>query len=156
MERIASFSVDHTKLQKGMYTSRVDFGDIVTYDVRMKEPNKGDYLSPGAAHTLEHLFATYARNSPYQDTIVYVGPMGCLTGCYLVVKGLAAKDAIALSQNAMAFIRDFTGPVPGAAEAECGNYQLHDLPAAQAVAADMVNVLAGWREEDLAYAAYLD
>ena len=75
MERIASFCVDHTKLDRGMYLSRQD-GDVLTWDIRMKRPNHGDYLSTGAAHTLEHLFATYARNSAFQDSVIYVGPMG--------------------------------------------------------------------------------
>lgn len=156
MERIASFSVDHTKLKKGMYTSRVDFEDVVTYDVRMKEPNHGDYLSPGAAHTFEHLFATYARNSKWKDTIVYIGPMGCLTGCYFLAKGLDPKDAIQLVQESMAFIRDFTGDIPGAKEPECGNYKMHDLAGAKAIAADMAGVLKDWTVDDLEYEAYLD
>ena len=75
MERIASFCVDHTKLDRGMYLSRQD-GDVLTWDIRMKKPNQGDYLTTGAAHTLEHLFATYARNSAYKDGVIYVGPMG--------------------------------------------------------------------------------
>ena len=74
MERIASFCVDHTKLERGMYLSRQD-GDVLTWDIRMKKPNQGDYLTTGAAHTLEHLFATYARNSAYQHGVIYVGPM---------------------------------------------------------------------------------
>lgn len=77
MERIASFCVDHTKLDRGMYLSRQD-GDVLTWDIRMKKPNQGDYLTTGAAHTLEHLFATYARNSAYKDGVIYVGPMGFL------------------------------------------------------------------------------
>ena len=83
MERIASFCVDHTKLDRGMYLSRQD-GDVLTWDIRMKKPNQGDYLTTGAAHTLEHLFATYARNSAYKDGVIYVGPMGCRTGFYLL------------------------------------------------------------------------
>lgn len=75
MERIASFCVDHTRLERGMYISRVD-GDVVTYDIRMKKPNQGDYLANGALHTIEHLFATYARNSVYGPGVIYVGPMG--------------------------------------------------------------------------------
>lgn len=94
MKRITSFTVDHRKLKKGMYISRVDFGDIVTYDIRMKLPNKGDYLSSGGAHTIEHLFATYARNSDFSQNVVYVGPMGCLTGFYLIVKGMSHEDAL--------------------------------------------------------------
>lgn len=86
MERIASFCVDHTRLDRGIYLSRQD-GDVLTWDIRMKKPNQGDYLSTGAAHTLEHLFATYARNSQYQDGVIYVGPMGCRTGFYLLTRG---------------------------------------------------------------------
>ena len=96
MERIASFCVDHTKLQPGMYLSRQDGvnGEILTWDIRMKQPNKGSYLSPAAAHTLEHLFATYARNSKYSSGVVYVGPMGCLTGFYLLTTGLTPAKAL--------------------------------------------------------------
>ena len=156
MERIASFSIDHTKLKKGMYVSRTDFGDIVTYDIRMKEPNGGDYLSNGAAHTFEHLFATYARNSDYKDHIVYVGPMGCMTGCYLVTKALSNDEALNLVCGALVFIRDFSGAIPGASEAECGNYRLHNLADAQAVAADMIAVLSDWDESKMHYTAYLN
>ena len=93
MERIASFCVDHTKLDRGMYLSRQD-GDVLTWDIRMKKPNHGDYLSTGAAHTLEHLFATYARNSQYKDGVIYVGPMGCRTGFYLLTRGLTPAEAL--------------------------------------------------------------
>ncbi len=114
LQRIASFSVDHTRLQKGMYTSRVD-GDVVTYDIRMKRPNQGDYLSCGALHTFEHLFATYARSSCYQDGVLYVGPMGCRTGFYLLVRGLSQQQAIDLVRESFAFIAGFEGDIPGAA-----------------------------------------
>ena len=77
MERIASFSINHDTLQKGMYISRID-GDVVTYDIRMKRPNQGDYLPNPVLHTFEHLFATYARNSAFADAVIYVGPMGCV------------------------------------------------------------------------------
>ncbi|MFV0414532.1 MAG: S-ribosylhomocysteine lyase [Oscillospiraceae bacterium] len=151
MERIASFSVDHTNLQKGMYISRVDAPDIVTYDIRMKRPNKGDYLSTGEMHTLEHLFATYARNSEYGKNVVYVGPMGCRTGFYLIVRGLPHSLAIALTQKSMQFMAEFEGAIPGASEAECGNYQDQDLPGARRAAADMALVLKGYTEDRLAY-----
>lgn len=156
MERIASFSIDHTRLKKGMYISRVDFGDINTYDVRMKEPNRGDFLSNGASHTFEHLFATYVRNSRFKDHIVYVGPMGCLTGCYFITKGLSHQDTLDLTREAMAFIRDFSGDIPGATEPECGNYLEHSLPDAQAVAVDMLEVLKDWTVEDMTYKYYLE
>ena len=100
MERIASFCVDHTRLLPGMYLSRQDGadGEILTWDIRMKQPNKGSYLSPAAAHTLEHLFATYARNSKYSRGVVYVGPMGCLTGFYLLTTGLTPAEALDLTR----------------------------------------------------------
>ena len=85
MDRIASFSVNHDKLEKGIYVSRID-GDVVSYDVRMKKPNGGDYLESPAMHTFEHLFATYARNSRFSDSVIYVGPMGCRTGFYLLLR----------------------------------------------------------------------
>ena len=156
MERITSFSVDHTRLDKGMYLSRTDFGDIDTYDIRMKLPNKGDYLTNGAAHTLEHLFATYARNSQYKDNIVYIGPMGCMTGFYLIVKNLTRGDVIQLVQESMAFIGSYKGEIPGTTEPECGNYRLHDLPGAKAIAQDMCDVLKNWQPGDMAYPAFLD
>ena len=92
MERIASFCVDHTRLERGMYLSRQD-GDVLTWDIRMKKPNQGDYLTTAAAHTLEHLFATYARNSAVKDGVIYVGPMGCRTGFYLLTRGLTPAQA---------------------------------------------------------------
>ena len=155
MERIASFSVDHTKLHRGMYVSRID-GDVVTYDIRMKEPNRGDYLSNGALHTFEHLFATYARNSEYAHGVIYVGPMGCRTGFYLLTRGLSHEDVIALCQKSFAFIAAFDGEIPGATEPECGNYREHDLDAAKKEAAEMVAVLRDWNPEKLKYKAYLD
>ena len=150
MKRIASFTVDHTKLQRGMYTSRVD-GDVVTYDIRMKRPNQGDYLSCGAMHTFEHLFATYARNSAYQDGVIYVGPMGCRTGFYLLVRGLTQQQAIDLVRESFAFIAQFEGEIPGSHEEECGNYREHDLPGAREVAKDMCAVLANWTPSNLSY-----
>ena len=122
MERIASFCVDHTKLDRGMYLSRQD-GDVLTWDIRMKKPNHGDYLSTGAAHTLEHLFATYARNSQYKDGVIYVGPMGCRTGFYLLLAGdYSSRDVLPLVLDCFRFIRDYRGEVPGASPKDCGNY----------------------------------
>ena len=152
MERIASFSVDHTKLEPGMYISRTD-GDVVTYDVRMKKPNGGDYLSNGSLHTIEHLFATYARNSAYKEHIIYIGPMGCRTGCYMLTRSLPHADAIRLVQDSMRFMAEFTGEIPGASELECGNYREHSLPDAKRDAAAMIPVLEGWTVEDLQYKA---
>ena len=150
MERIASFCVDHTTLCRGMYLSRRD-GDVLTWDIRMKRPNQGDYLSTAAAHTLEHLFATYARNSSYRDGVIYVGPMGCRTGFYLPTRGLTPAPALALTVDSFRFMAAFEGPVPGASEAECGNYRDMDLPAARAEAAAMLPVLEALTAEQLHY-----
>ena len=152
MKKIASFTVNHNTLEKGMYISRID-GDAVTYDIRMKKPNGGDYLSDGAMHTFEHLFATYARNSRFSDSVIYVGPMGCRTGFYLIVRDNVDTDSvIALVRESFAFIADFNGEIPGSKKEECGNYLDHDLDGAKAVAADMVNVLKNWKKEDTKYA----
>lgn len=143
MERIASFCVDHTKLLPGMYLSRQDgsAGEILTWDIRMKRPNQGEYLSPAAAHTLEHLFATYARNSKYSSGVVYVGPMGCLTGFYLLTTGLTDAEALDLVRDAFAWMAQFEGPIPGASAVECGNYLMMDPIAARKEAAAMLPVL---------------
>ncbi len=153
MQKIASFSIDHDILQKGMYVSRVD-GDVVTYDIRMKRPNKGDYLSNGTLHTFEHLFATYARNTEFAGGVVYIGPMGCRTGFYMLLRDTVSKeDAIALVRNSFAFIRDFEGEVPGTEPAECGNYLEHDLEGAKTAAIDMLEVLKDWTVGDMKYEA---
>ena len=151
MKKIASFTINHDTLEKGMYISRVD-GDVVTYDIRMKKPNGGDYFAMSAAHTLEHLFATYARNSEFGKDIVYVGPMGCRTGFYLLVRDtLSHENAIKLVQESMAFISDFEGEIPGSKQEECGNYLDHDLAGAKALGQDMSTSLQGWTVADLQY-----
>ena len=151
MKKIASFTINHDTLEKGMYISRID-GDVVTYDIRMKKPNGGDYFAMAAAHTVEHLFATYARNSEHGDKIVYVGPMGCRTGFYLLVRDpLSHAQAIALVKESMAFVRDFEGEIPGTKKEECGNYLEHDLLGAKALGADMSIALENWTEKDLIY-----
>lgn len=150
MERIASFSVDHNRIDCGMYTSRIDY-DIVTYDIRMVKPNTPPYLENDGIHTLEHLFATYARNSKAAAHVIYVGPMGCRTGFYLLVKGLEPQLAIELVKDSMQFVAGYTGEIPGTRPEECGNYQEHSLPKAKEYAAKMCEVLKNWRVEDLAY-----
>ena len=151
MQKIASFTVDHDKLGKGMYTSRVD-GDVITYDIRMKIPNGGDYLNNGALHTFEHLFATYARNSALSDQVLYVGPMGCRTGFYLLVRDtVSQEEAIRLVQDTFRFVEGFEGEIPGNQRKECGNYLEHDLSGAKEVARDMSSVLAGWSPKNLKY-----
>lgn len=153
MKRIASFSVNHDKLEKGLYISRVD-GDVITYDLRMKKPNQGDYLSNGTLHTLEHLLATYARNSALSEQVIYVGPMGCRTGFYVLLRqSVSPEQAIALIKAGLAFTAGFSGQIPGAKRCECGNYLEHDLPGAKAAAADMLLVLQDWKQENMHYEA---
>lgn len=136
MEKIPSFTINHNLLLRGIYVSRKDTigGDTVTtFDIRMKEPNREPVLHPGALHTIEHLAATYLRNDPeWKDNIVYWGPMGCLTGNYLLMKGdLQPSDIVELMKRTFRFVAEFEGEVPGAAPKDCGNYLLHDLPMAR-------------------------
>lgn len=150
MKIIKSFEVDHTKIEKGMYISRVD-GDITTYDIRMIKPNKPPFLDNSGLHTFEHLFAIYVRNSKNGKNIVYAGPMGCRTGFYLLTRGLAHEITIKLVQSAMNYIKNFNGSIPGASEKECGNYRDHDSKKAKIYASDMFEVLKNWDEEKLNY-----
>lgn len=150
MEKIASFQVDHRFIGVGMYISRID-GDIVTYDIRMVKPNGGVYLSTPSMHTIEHLFATFARNSHYRDNIVYVGPMGCRTGFYLLTRGISHEDAISLVKESFSFIKDYNGEIPGATEIECGNYKEHDLESAKKDVVNLLNRIKDYSTEMLEY-----
>ena len=150
MEKIASFTVDHTKLLRGMYISRID-GDVVTYDIRTRRPNVEDVMENGAIHTLEHLFATFVRNSEFKDNIIYFGPMGCRTGFYFLTTGMTHGEALKLTQEALAFIEGFEGDVPGVSAVECGNYRDHDLEGAKKEAADQKEVLKNWTTADMIY-----
>ena len=151
MERIASFAINHDTLRPGIYTSRID-GDVVTYDIRMAWPNSGAYLDNDEMHTFEHLFATFARNGAHKDQILYVGPMGCRTGFYLLVRDtLTPEQAIQLVQEALRFIAPYQGEIPGAAPRECGNAAEHSLPKAVALARRMIPVLEGWTSDKLRY-----
>ncbi|MBQ4052097.1 MAG: S-ribosylhomocysteine lyase [Clostridia bacterium] len=151
MKKIASFTVNHDVLKPGMYLSRVD-GDAVTYDIRMKKPNGGVYLENAAMHTIEHLFATFARNSAHSDQVLYVGPMGCRTGFYLLVRDkVSHQQAIDLVRASMKFIAAYEGEIPGTTSVECGNYLEHDLNGARQEAAALVEVLKNWTPEQLSY-----
>ena len=151
MKKIASFTVNHDKLKKGIYVSRID-GDVITYDVRCKIPNGGDYLECPAMHTFEHLFATYARNSEFEKSVIYVGPMGCRTGFYLLLRDdVSYENAIKLTYEAFKFTAEFEGIIPGSTKIECGNYLEHDLEGAKAVAKDMMTVLDGYTPEMMIY-----
>lgn len=153
MKKIASFTVNHDVLEKGMYISRID-GDVVTYDIRMKKPNneENDYLENAAMHTFEHLFATYARNTKYADGIVYVGPMGCRTGFYFLVRDkISHIESLNVIKDSMIFIKNFEGQIPGTSKQECGNYKEHNLEGAKLIAEDMIAVLKDWTEEKMIY-----
>lgn len=151
LKKIASFTINHDVLTPGMYISRID-GDCVTYDLRLKTPNAGDYVAVPAMHTLEHLIATFVRSSDRSDEVVYFGPMGCRTGCYLILRDSVSEgDAIALVQDAFRFAATFEGDIPGAQKRECGNYLEHDLPGAKAEAAAYVRVLDGWTKARMTY-----
>lgn len=140
MEKIASFTIDHNRLLRGIYVSRRDVtpsGDIITtFDIRMTEPNRQQTLSPQALHAMEHLAATYLRNQPeWRDRIVYWGPMGCCTGNYLLMQGkLAPADILPLMRETMEFVATFEGDVPGATPRDCGNYSFIDLDEARKAA----------------------
>lgn len=137
MNKIPSFTVDHTRLLRGVYLSRRDVtpsGDtLTTFDIRLTEPNRQPPLTPAVLHTIEHLAATYLRNHPeWGPRIVYWGPMGCLTGSYLIVQGeLQSTQILPLLRQCFSFIAQYTGPIPGASPRDCGNYTLMDLPAAR-------------------------
>jgi S-ribosylhomocysteine lyase len=150
LRKIASFQVDHRKMGPGMYVSRSD-GDILTYDLRMKKPNAEEVLGNASLHTIEHLFATYARSSELSDKVIYIGPMGCRTGFYLLVRDMPRTEALGLVRSSFAFIASYEGAIPGASEAECGNWKDHDLPGAKAEAAKYLKVMADWAESKLEY-----
>ena len=157
MEKIASLTIDHNRLLRGIYVSRKDQvgGETVTtFDIRMKEPNREPVLHPGALHTIEHLAATYLRNDEqWKDRIIYWGPMGCLTGNYLLMRGdLRSEDIVDLMRRTFMFVADFDGDIPGAAPKDCGNWLLHDLPMARWEARKFVNeVLNVVKPENLNY-----
>lgn len=159
MEKIASFTIDHERLEPGVFVSRQDrtpSGDVITtFDIRMTRPNREEALTPKALHAMEHLAATFLRNHPeWKDRVVYWGPMGCCTGNYLILQGdLESKDILPLMREAMRFVADFEGDVPGATPRDCGNYSFMDLEAAKAAAADYLDILSNPSPENLSYPA---
>lgn len=144
MERITSFSVDHTKLKKGIYISRVD-QDLITFDIRMCEPNKDPVLDPKAAHTIEHIGATLLRNGPYKEHIIYFGPMGCMTGFYLITRDLDFETVKAIVREMFNQIVIWNQAIPGAKKEECGNYTYVDLDKAKEASKFFVE--APWEHE---------
>lgn len=130
MERITSFTIDHDVLVPGFYISRKD-GDITTYDLRTRRPNKGDYMSNADMHSVEHMFATYIRNSEIADSVIYFGPMGCQTGFYLLVREVEPKKVFQITKEVLSQIIAHEGEVFGASAAECGHYENLDLEIAK-------------------------
>ena len=156
MEKIASFTIDHIKLQPGIYVSRKDhIGSevITTFDLRMTSPNEEPVMNTAEIHTIEHLGATYLRNSAIKDKVVYFGPMGCRTGFYLLLAGdMESSDIVTLMTEMFEFIRDFKDEVPGASAKDCGNYLDMNLGMANFIADRYLkNTLYGIDEQHLVY-----
>lgn len=157
MKKIPSFTINHEKLLRGIYVSRKDQvgSDVVTtFDIRMKEPNREPAISGPGIHAMEHLAATYLRNNEeWKDRVIYWGPMGCLTGNYLILQGdLQSEDIVDLMRRTFSFIADYEGEVPGAAPQDCGNWLLHDLPMAHWEARKFLDeVLNNIKPENLHY-----
>ncbi len=140
IKKITSFTVDHTKLLEGMYISRKD-GDITTFDLRTRKPNKGDYMDNLTMHSVEHMLATFLRNGELKDDIIYFGPMGCCTGFYLLVKNAEPEKVKEVLIKALKDTTEFNGEVFGASEKECGNYKMLSLKAAKTEAERYLKIL---------------
>ena len=136
MEKITSFTIDHIRLQPGLYVSRKDNvgkETVTTFDLRVTSPNEEPVMNTAEVHTIEHLAATYLRNdAQWKDKVLYFGPMGCRTGFYLLLAGsYDSKDVLPLVTQCFRFVRDFTGEIPGASAKDCGNYLDMNLPMAK-------------------------
>lgn len=156
MEKITSFTVDHIRLQPGLYVSRKDTvgtETVTTFDLRLTSPNEEPVMNTAEVHTIEHLAATYLRNEPaWKESVLYFGPMGCRTGFYLLLKGdLSARDALPLVRDCFAFIGAYTGEVPGASARDCGNYLDMNLPMARLWGKRYATLLENITPDRLAY-----
>ena len=156
MEKITSFTIDHIKLQPGVYVSRKDAVGaerITTFDLRLTSPNEEPVLGTAEAHTIEHLAATYLRNDPqWKDRVLYFGPMGCRTGFYLLLAGdLESRDVLPLVKDCFRFIRDYRDAVPGASAKDCGNYLDMNLGMANYWAARYTELLENITDDRLTY-----
>ena len=129
MEKIPSFQKNHDALSVGLY-AQTDANGVTTFDLRMKKPNAGDYISPKALHTVEHLMATALRNSRVKENIIYFGPMGCRTGFYLLTVRMAYEEVLALLKESIP-VALALDEIPGSRREECGNYLEHDLDGAK-------------------------
>ena len=154
MERIASFTVDHERLEPGLYYSRRD-GDIVTLDLRFKKPNTGDLLSNSELHSVEHLIATLLRNSQDKEAVIYFGPMGCQTGFYFLFDNrlLSCEGAIDLLRQVFAAAAEWAGEMPGKSSRECGNYRNLDVETGRAACRFYADLIQNWTLERLSYEA---
>lgn len=150
MEKIKSFQINHNLLEAGFYISRQD-GDIITYDLRTRKPNAGDYMDNATMHSFEHMFATYSRNSKVADKVVYFGPMGCQTGFYFLVKDLQPMEVFTLTKEILEQILAYEGAVFGASAIECGNYANLDLTLAKIEAEKYLNVLKAQTNLEFTY-----
>ena len=158
MKKIASFTINHLIMKRGIFVSRKDTttsGDVITtFDIRMTEPNRQPAVDGAALHTIEHLAATYLRNhAEWKDRIIYWGPMGCRTGNYLLVNGdYTSQDIAPLIRETFEFIASFEGEIPGATARDCGNYTYNDLDLARKYAKTYLDeVLMNLKEENLNY-----
>lgn len=152
MKSVPSSGIDYNILKKGIYISRID-DDITTYDIRLKVPNSGDYLTNSALHTIEHLFNTYVRGTEYGDSMIYFGPMGSRTGFYFLTRRLSDNYCLQLIKDAFQHIADFWGKIPDASPEECGNCLEHNLPQAKEEAKEFLAVIQDWTRDNLAYPA---
>ena len=130
MNKITSFTVDHDKITPGIYISRID-GDITTFDLRTRTPNAGDYMDDLTMHSVEHMVATYIRNSKIGGDVIYFGPMGCQTGFYLLVRNANNEQVLVAIKKVLADIVAYDGEMFGNTRKECGNYQNLDIVAAK-------------------------
>ncbi len=156
MEKIASFTIDHIKLQPGLYVSRKDTvgsSVVTTFDLRVTSPNDEPVMNTAEVHTIEHLAATYLRNNnTWKDKVLYFGPMGCRTGFYLLLAGdYASAQVLPLVTDCFRFVRDYRGEVPGASAKDCGNYLDMNLPMANYYAARYAALLENITEAQLVY-----
>ncbi|MBR3997602.1 MAG: S-ribosylhomocysteine lyase [Clostridia bacterium] len=149
MQKIASFTVDHNLLDPGIYVSRRD-GDITTYDLRTRKPNCGDYMDNLTMHSVEHLFATFVRNSAIKDSVIYFGPMGCQTGFYLLTKDVPDERVLEITMEILEKIVSYDGEMPGNSAVECGNYRNLNVDAARLECARYLDVLKN-RVNDFRY-----
>ncbi len=140
LTRIASFSVNHDYIDEGIYISRTD-GDVTTYDMRTRKPNMGDYMDNLTMHSMEHMFATYIRNSGISDRVIYFGPMGCQTGFYLLVRATPCEVVLDAVMNTLEKIIAHSDDMPGAKREECGNYKNLSLDAAKTEAKRYLDIL---------------